>query len=255
MKNNKGITMISLITLIVILLILAGIVTKTGIEVYSNAKFTAFTSELKIMQTEVNELYDMHINGKTINVNGIETNIIEIGQELRDAKDISKIKLILNSDEDVSGYRIYTVDFIDNTLETKAITREFFVNVEKRSAIAIEGLEYKGEMYYMLEQIPNSGYNVEYSPVSYDKPTFSYDINDDILEIYNIQYNGYINKWDVYYKKVEDSNYIKTDLKNIQIKETGEYNLKIGNGDIYSEEITVTKVNEPILVDNMIKGY
>ena len=51
MKNKKGITLISLVLTIVILLILASVVTYSGMGIIKSSKLTAFEAELKIMQT------------------------------------------------------------------------------------------------------------------------------------------------------------------------------------------------------------
>ncbi len=47
----------SLVITIVILIILASIATYSGIEVIKSSKLTKFTTEMRIMQTQVNELY------------------------------------------------------------------------------------------------------------------------------------------------------------------------------------------------------
>ena len=56
-KKENGITLMSLVITIVILIILASIATYSGIEVIKSSKLTKFTTEMKIMQTQVNELY------------------------------------------------------------------------------------------------------------------------------------------------------------------------------------------------------
>ena len=61
-KSNKGITLIALVITIVILIILASIGTYSGIQVVKSAQFTAFSTELKIMQTQVNKLYEKNKN-------------------------------------------------------------------------------------------------------------------------------------------------------------------------------------------------
>ena len=58
MKNKKGITLVSLIITIVILLILASIATYSGISVIKSSRLTAFVTELKIMQTQVNAIFE-----------------------------------------------------------------------------------------------------------------------------------------------------------------------------------------------------
>ena len=57
LKNSKGITLVALITTIIVLLILASVATTTGKNVLEKSHLTAFTTELKIMQTHVNQLY------------------------------------------------------------------------------------------------------------------------------------------------------------------------------------------------------
>lgn len=74
-KKENGITLMSLVITIVILLILASIATYSGIEVIKSSKLTKFTTEMKIMQTQVNELYQKNArrryNDKRIRKNHI----------------------------------------------------------------------------------------------------------------------------------------------------------------------------------------
>lgn len=75
-KKENGITLMSLVITIVILLILASIATYSGIEVIKSSKLTKFTTEMKIMQTQVNELYQKNArrryNDKRIRKNHIQ---------------------------------------------------------------------------------------------------------------------------------------------------------------------------------------
>ena len=57
MQNSKGITLVSLVITIIVLLILASIATYSGFNVVNSSKLTAFTAELKVMQTQVNTIY------------------------------------------------------------------------------------------------------------------------------------------------------------------------------------------------------
>ena len=54
--DNKGVTLISLVVTIVVLIILASIATYSGVNVIRQSKLDKFTAEMKIMQTEVNNL-------------------------------------------------------------------------------------------------------------------------------------------------------------------------------------------------------
>ena len=56
-KNNKGITLVALVITIVVILILASVATYSGIDAIKSSEFTRFSAELKIMQTQVNSIY------------------------------------------------------------------------------------------------------------------------------------------------------------------------------------------------------
>ena len=66
LKNCKGITLVALVTTIVVILILASVATYSGKNALERTYLTAFTAELKIMQTHVNEIYQQYIDGETI---------------------------------------------------------------------------------------------------------------------------------------------------------------------------------------------
>ncbi|MCI8412163.1 MAG: hypothetical protein HFJ40_07060 [Clostridia bacterium] len=57
-KNNKGITLITLVVTVIVIGILASVATYSGIEVINSSKLTRFTTEMKLIQTKVNEIYE-----------------------------------------------------------------------------------------------------------------------------------------------------------------------------------------------------
>lgn len=56
LKNNKGITLYALIITVVVLILIAGTATYTGMDVYQDAKEEAFVQELQIVQNAVNNI-------------------------------------------------------------------------------------------------------------------------------------------------------------------------------------------------------
>ena len=64
--NSKGVTLVALIITIVVLIIIASIATYSGIDIIRSSRLTSFTTEMKIMQTELNELYEQWKNGEII---------------------------------------------------------------------------------------------------------------------------------------------------------------------------------------------
>lgn len=237
MKNRNGITLISLVITIIILLILASIGTYSGIEVIKSSKLTTFTTEMKIMQTQVNELYETYKN-----------NPEAIGKDIDNDAEVRERanKVFITSASgitDKTGYRYFDQETINN-LKIEGVKEEFFVNLEKRSVISYEGFKYEGEIYYTLEQLPNGLYNVEYINKNTGEPTF--DINYEKISdrkwkitVSNIQYNGYIDKWEVKYQK-EDQTYWETseDL-SFTLNQEGCYRIKIVNENIESKEQSV----------------
>ncbi len=58
MKNENGITIITLVVTIVIMLILVGVVANSGMKSVKTAEKTAFISEMEMIQAKVNTIYE-----------------------------------------------------------------------------------------------------------------------------------------------------------------------------------------------------
>lgn len=56
LKNSKGVTLTALIITIILLLILVTTATYTGVGTIQSARLTTFNTEMKIIQTKVEEL-------------------------------------------------------------------------------------------------------------------------------------------------------------------------------------------------------
>ena len=170
-KHNDGITLVSLVITIIILLILTSITVYSGISTIRSAKLTEFTTELKIMQQKVNELYDSYTNNKSVTVNGVEyigKDIQNIGQDPDEIFSTHQLEEIFSEVgsgmTDRSGYMYYDAEII-KALGLENIEYAFFVNIPKRSVISTVGFEDDVKTYYTLEQVPDGVYNVEYNHV------------------------------------------------------------------------------------------
>lgn len=108
-KKENGITLMSLVITIVILLILASIATYSGIEVIKSSKLTKFTTEMKIMQTQVNELYQKMQDGDTT-IKELGKIISEIGNQTQ----VDDVFEEVGITEDERGqYRYFDKDTIE----------------------------------------------------------------------------------------------------------------------------------------------
>ncbi len=236
MKNSKGITLVSLVITIIVLLLLASIATYSGLNVIRSSKFTTFTTQLKIMQTKVNALYQENSQK--------EYGVVISGDLQAQA---NKIFAELSKDTQTGitsqeGYRYWDKNVIKE-LGIEGVEQDFFINLEKRSVISCQGFKEEGKTYYTLSQIPNGLYNVEYVQPTSDKPTFeveveAIDTDKWSITISHIQYDGYIDKWQVKYQLEGNSYWNTSDDLTFVVKEEGNYKIKLVNGDIVSDEKT-----------------
>ena len=77
-KNEKGVTLIALTVTIIVLIILASVGVTSGISTINSSKLTKFTSEMKTMQVNVNELYHSWKIGEKVTLGNTEY----IGEEI-----------------------------------------------------------------------------------------------------------------------------------------------------------------------------
>ena len=239
--NVKGITLVSLIITIIVLLILLSIGTYSGIEVIKSSKFTKFTTEMKIMQTHVNDLYQKNRNGEKVKIGTTEYEILELGKNIDtvQAQADNVFTASTSGITDQTGYRYFDQETIEN-LNIEGIQEEFFINIEKRSVVSYRGLKYDDITYYTLEQIPSGLYNVDYEENT-NIPEFKASV-EAIEEgkwkilISDIEYDGYVSKWEVKYKLEGQENWNTTENMNFTIDEEGVYIVTVSNKDVTINE-------------------
>ncbi len=278
MKKERGVTLVTLAITITVLIIIASVATYSGIEIINSSRQIKFTAELKIMQVQINSIYQKYKENNPIVINGTtyygekeagtgKLTILQIGQELSGEVQTQANKIFTElvndgnsgiTSTDTTGYRYWNVETI-KSLGIEGVEQDCFVNVEKRSVISYKGLKHEGKMYYVLNQLPDNLYNVEYDNPNTGAPTF--DVNYEKIgdskwriNISNIQYAGYINKWKVQYK-LEGKNYWNTtEDMSFVVNESGIYDIIIENGNIKSEQkkFLVSPINAPKLSEGMI---
>lgn len=241
MKNScekeKGITLMSLVITIVILLILASITTYSGIEVIKSSKLTTFTTEMNIMQTQVNELYQKMQDG--------DTTIEELGENISQIDNQTQVDKVFNAvgittKDEREQYKYFDKDTIKK-LNIEGVSGTFFVNIDKRSVISYEGFQYEDKYYYTLEQLPNGLYNVEHEKNTNEPPTFDTNVEEVSegkwrITVSNIKYDGYINKWSVKYKLEDSDNWSTSEDLSFIVEKEGYYDVKIENKPMESKE-------------------
>ncbi len=253
-KNEKGITLIALTVTIIVLIILASVGITSGISTINSSKLTKFTSEMKTIQDNVNELYNNWKTGEKItlgNTEHIGDEILNIGKNLLSVQD--KVKIVFKPQSEggsgiteTEGYRYFDFETLE-ALGMKNMQQEFFVNIKKRSVISAEGIKNKEKVCYTLEQLPDGVYNVEYIPLSNEQVDF--DINGKYLsedkgriDVLNITYNGPINKWQARYRikgeeKWKNKEEFTGDETEIEVNKEGIYEVQVYHGEEVVSEI------------------
>lgn len=230
--NERGVTLVALVTTIIILLILSTIGVTSGKSTIEYSNFNKLKNKLTILQTKVNELN--------------QQNKTDIGQEIGDDQKailnnevVSSIIYKNRNDEEKNSiearFRLLNGNQIKEQLGLDGYKGNYLINVEYRYVVLCDGLEYKGITYYMIDQIEGGLYNVEYHNKNDNKGTFEVNAiaEGDKYKIIvsNIQYDGYVSNWQVKYK-LSDVNYWNTsDKLEFYIDKPGEYDINVVHGD------------------------
>ena len=255
-KSEKGITLTTLVVTIVVLLILAGVATSTGIEAIENTKFTKFKAELKIMQSHVNQWYEdckPSVNAQKYDetfTTNIQNKLTASGainatsEEEGNSEKVQKAQDTLNkANVPSANYGNYYLleENTKNSLGVEGVSQDVLVSVKDRKVISYLGLKYKNKMYYTIDDQSGEGigdvYNVEYdSSKSFGTATF--DVSQEYIgngkakiSISNIQFGGYNNKWQVKYK-VGDGNWNTSNDLNFLVTDSGHYTVTLYNEGI-----------------------
>lgn len=158
LKKQKGVTMISLVVTIIILVILSTMITHTGMESIRNSRFERFKNELEVLQKNVDVWYE-----ETIELSSDE---IMMGKKISgERKDefeslISKVTNIVNNENniiiktDINRYR-YFGESEFSELQIEGIENEYIIDIKSQVVILIDGFEYDNVKYYVLDQIRN----------------------------------------------------------------------------------------------------
>lgn len=250
--KENGVTLIALVITIILLLILASIGVTIGTSTIDSAAFTQFKSELKIMQSTVNELNQSN----KINI-GLLPDLTDNQKNILNIPAISDIIFFNGATEEEktkiqNGFKYFNTDIISTELNLDSVKRSYLINVEYRYVIFPDGFEYKGTKYYMIDQIDGEIYNVRYNDKNEKTGSFEVNVTSENnkckVEITNINYNGYVDKWQVKYQLEGNSYWETSDDLTFYIRKEGTYTIKV----THSDEIVLESKKVRILYDGSI---
>ena len=282
MKNNKGITLASLVLTIIVLLILASIFVYSGVNTVRYTKFNKAKSEISVVQTNVNSWYQELKNVE----NTDEYKALQTDDEKQQYKNnflndkgygvttddpaCSQKKLDdtlqgLNDKgieiENFDNYRFLSSTFLENKLGLNA-SYDFLANIEDRTVILFGGLEYNGEWYYTMEDFGLT--NIKSNTISGITFELTQGDNTEIV-ISNLKMTDNENnkidfsKFIVEYQKKGEANW--TDItKDIVKFEDGEDNKKVTKykfttSDIGEYKVKISTIDKRFPSENEVEIY
>jgi len=185
-KDDKGITLIALITTVIIMLILLSVTTYTGINTYKHAQLNKFITQMQLLQAKVDDL----VSSKT--AEELDDLNLESGDEYQNI-----ITNVYNSGNGeissniASEYKIFTKDDVLEILDVEDVQNDILVNFETREIVDTVGVEYDGLTYYTQYKLPGGQTIINNSNEPGRNLSFNLDISIDglnaTIEIGDIQ--------------------------------------------------------------------
>lgn len=220
-KNDKGITLIVLITTIILMLILTSVATYTGINIYKRAQVTKFVAQMQIIQTKVDEQKE---------------ELEALGEENVSYIDILNKALENGEIKSTEGFKYFSKDKLSN-LGLEDMNGEILINFETREVVSTIGVEYEEKTYYTQYLLPSHQTVITYEDTANRDLSFDLDISVEGLNATVKVSNISITNGTLSYKEEEN-----TYWKNItNYTETGEgktYDILISKSGTYEFKLT-----------------
>ncbi len=175
MKNENGITLITLVVTLVIMIILAVIGTAYGTSTIDAMKFQNFSYQLEQIQGKVDTIHEK--------INLGDESYKQMGENATfSSKATSLLTKLGVSSSEISDYRYFTSKDLEEDLGILNLDQEILINFKTKDVVSIDGFEYKGTMYHRL-------YNHNISSNTSDdneqpKPTYQY-VTDGLILHYD----------------------------------------------------------------------
>lgn len=256
MKNEKGVTLVALVTTIVLIIILASITTYTGIESYQSMRTQAFVSKMIALQEKVDVFCDKYtvteINGLGVTYDTLsDTDAKTVLETVISDGSANKLNSWFDVDNSTGNYRYFSIADIESKIGLANFDVAIWLNPLTRNVIAVEGIKVDGVTYY--RQYDLTGGQTLREPAI---------VNDFTLDYKLLTYdNKAVVKFTREYKKVTYTYGTQTvsfnNVSEIELPYSGTYKIEVTNqvtsGDLTKsvDGLSVTIVNKPLLVDGM----
>lgn len=152
MKNQKGVTLITLSITIVVMIILTFTIT-VNIEPYKNQRIkTNFETDMKRLREEINQYYARVKELPTIN-KFTNTSMLEGIKNINDNDEYYVIDIEQLEVELVYGSDYYTISNKDEAEEITDLLDVYIINKQSHTIYYPNGVEYNGTIHYRLPEV------------------------------------------------------------------------------------------------------
>ncbi|MCI9000627.1 MAG: hypothetical protein HFJ26_07010 [Clostridia bacterium] len=218
MKQNHGITLVSLVITIIVLIIITGIAIFAGTSTIKSTKIAGFMTELELIQEKVNTIYEKRkLNKEDINYYS------SLGQNIS-IIDSSKLANLLNGVSE-EGYYYFSKEDLKK-LELDNISQEVIINFETRDVASINGILVEDKMCYRLIDFPSyRGQNVDYTNKNTKALTF------------DVEVTKLSNSWQIFIKNIINPNQVYGGTLSYKLDKDEEW--------IFLDEVNHFEVTKP----------
>ncbi len=227
-KENKGITLVALIILIITMSILLTVSIYSGVGTIKYTRFMKIKTEMETLQASVNSWHEKNING--------DNTVLDYGEEVEYSNYLKEFVAISASEEQASNYRLFKPEYLAGTIGIEGIENEYLISVTDRIVILVDGLIYQGKKYYTADdfELLNTDVNIPISSVDFNLVCGNNlkDLREEDVIVYDIKfYDG---------QKDKENNDREVKISNFTI----EYSIDGGtNWQTVSSKLSKTEYN------------
>lgn len=147
-KNQKGITIVSLVITVILLIIITSVAVNIGTSVIKQANLQTINTNMMLIQAKTKTVSEQaKFNKDTSNYKGTLISDISDNQKI--------LKLVDNGviDDTSKYYLLSSTDLQDLGLQKIDIEDGYVVNYETEEVIYVKGFESNGTTYYKLSEL------------------------------------------------------------------------------------------------------
>ena len=156
LSNDKGLTLLSLIITVIVMLIIVSVSIYNGTQSLDNTRLKGFYAKLEIVQRRADDIVTTNEEYTIDNGDGTKTTVFlkKAGDDLKDDQ-IELVQRILDDKGitlvEASDFRYFTSEELYTVLGLSEIEYDVFIHFDSRTVIAKDGIKANGNEYYMLE--------------------------------------------------------------------------------------------------------